>query len=405
MAPPALVLFDDAQARSWEPFALTRPAAELRFGSATLREHASRAFGLVAVGALSAPHLADFEEPGAPGVLRPESVPRDGPVLYWCARAVPAPGTRVPWPDPPALLTLGGRPAGWLAPPGAPVPERFVHELDTAGAPAARADVPGEWLDHVWELITRAADRLARDLAAEIRGRSALPPGVHVLGDRPVEVARDARLEPGIVVDAREAPVRLGPHVEVRAFTRIEGPADFGPHSRLLGGALAGVSAGPYSYLHGEVQETTVLGYTNKAHDGYLGHAYVGRWVNLGALTTNSDLKNTYGTVRIWTPAGERDTGARKVGALIGDHVKTGIGVLLTTGCVVGAGSTLFGTTMPPRYVPPFSWGSGADGVEVRLDAFLQTAERMMARRGIPLGERGRRYLAACWEAARAARA
>jgi UDP-N-acetylglucosamine diphosphorylase / glucose-1-phosphate thymidylyltransferase / UDP-N-acetylgalactosamine diphosphorylase / glucosamine-1-phosphate N-acetyltransferase / galactosamine-1-phosphate N-acetyltransferase len=92
------------------------------------------------------------------------------------------------------------------------------------------------------------------------------------------------------------------------------------------------------------VEETVVLGYSNKAHDGFLGHAYLGRWVNLGALTTNSDLKNNYGTIRMWTPGGETDTGLIKLGCLLGDYVKTGIGALLNTGTVVGAGSNLFGT-------------------------------------------------------------
>lgn len=403
MPGPVLVPFDDEGARSWEPFALTRPCSELLFGADTIRERAERALGLATVGTITAPHLQDFEEPGAPGVVGPEAVPPGVPALYWCTRAILDRSVPGSLPDPPALLTLGGRPAGWYAKPGEPPPERFLHELDPAGAPRSRVELTGQWLDHIWELVTLGPEQLARDLSAVAAAAraQALPAGVQALGEHPVVVGSGTRIEPGVVFDTRSGPVWLADGVEVRAFSRIEGPAALGPHTHLLGGAFTAVSTGPYAHLRGEVVETTVLGYTNKAHEGYLGHAYVGRWVNLGAFTTNSDLKNTYGTVRVWTPKGEPDTGALKIGAFIGDHVKTGIGLLLNTGCVIGAGSNLFGTAMPPRYVPPFSWGEGSNLTEVRLEPFLTTAERMMARRAVRLSERGRRYLESCWRRGR----
>src|SRR5206468_12682227 len=151
----------------------------------------------------------------------------------------------------------------------------------------------------------------------------------------------------------------------------------------------------------GEFAESVCLGWVNKAHDGHIGHAYLGAWVNLGAETTNSDLKNNYGTVRLWTPAGERDTGEVKLGCFLGDHVKTGIGLLLNTGTVIGAGSNIYGSAMPPRYVPPFSWGTGDDLSAYRQDRFLEVAERAMARRKVTLGEGARAQLHAAWSRGR----
>jgi UDP-N-acetylglucosamine diphosphorylase/glucosamine-1-phosphate N-acetyltransferase len=209
------------------------------------------------------------------------------------------------------------------------------------------------------------------------------------------------RIEPGVLFDTREGPIRLGDGVEVRTGTRLAGPTAIGEGSRLLGGSFERIVAGPHSYLQGEMTDCVVLGYTNKAHQGYLGHSYVGKWVNLGALTTNSDLKNNYRPVRVWTPVGVLDSGSLKIGCFLGDHVKTGIGLLLGTGTVVGAGSNLYGTAMPPRYVEPFSWGEGADLGEYRLAEFLDTAEHSMARRGVELGERGRRFLESCWRKGR----
>ncbi|HEX2167878.1 MAG TPA: hypothetical protein VHG09_11660, partial [Longimicrobiales bacterium] len=139
----------------------------------------------------------------------------------------------------------------------------------------------------------------------------------------------------------------------------------------------------------------------NKAHDGFLGHAYLGRWVNLGALTTNSDLKNNYGTIRMWTPEGDVDTGMIKLGCLLGDHVKTGIGALINTGTVIGAGSNLYGTEMPPKYVTPFSWGSGSELVEYNVEKFLAVTDTVMGRRKLSLSDSMRDVLAQAWRIGR----
>ncbi len=181
----------------------------------------------------------------------------------------------------------------------------------------------------------------------------------------------------------------------------LAGPAYAGPGTMLLGGSVSDVSIGPGCKVRGEVAHAIVLGDANKAHDGFLGHAYVGRWVNLGAGTTNSNLRNDYGTVRVQTVAGGVDTELFKLGCLIGDHVKTGIGTMLNTGTVVGAGSNLFGGMMPPSLVPPFSWGAGTDLVEYRLDKFLEVAERVMSRRGVELTDGMRALLGGAWERSR----
>jgi hypothetical protein len=135
-----------------------------------------------------------------------------------------------------------------------------------------------------------------------------------------------------------------------------------------------------------------VLGHSNKGHDGFVGHSYLGRWVNLGAGTITSNLKNTYGAVSLWTPSGIRDTGLQFLGTLFGDHVKTGIGLRLTTGTVLGAGANVYGN-MPPKVVPPFSWGDALPYATYQSDKFVETAGRMMARRHVELSARARRHL------------
>jgi UDP-N-acetylglucosamine diphosphorylase/glucosamine-1-phosphate N-acetyltransferase len=183
--------------------------------------------------------------------------------------------------------------------------------------------------------------------------------------------------------------------VHVRAFTRIAGPAYIGRGTTVLGGSLSTVSIGASCKVRGELEETIILGHTNKAHDGFIGHSYIGRWVNLGALTTNSDLKNNYSSVRVWTPSGEQDTGERKIGCFLGDHVKTAIGTLLNTGTIVGPGANLFGTNMPPKHVRPFSWGGGVAVHD--LNRFLETARVVMQRRGESLTPGVERLMRALW--------
>jgi hypothetical protein len=144
------------------------------------------------------------------------------------------------------------------------------------------------------------------------------------------------------------------------------------------------------------MQSTVLLGYGNKVHDGFLGHSVVGRWVNLGAGTTTSNLKNTYGSVRL-SVAGERlETGRQFLGTLFGDYAKTAIGTLLDTGTVVGTGANVFGAVRPPKYVPPFAWGQ--DGARVERDGFLTVVSRTLPRRNVDVTDAVRASLAAIYD-------
>ena len=381
-----LVLFDDATARDWRPFTLTRPVGELLFGTATLRSRAEHRLDADCVGHITSTALADFDEPWAPSVLEPGDLdPADG-CVFLLSRFVPEPGAL---PDHPALLISGGQVVGCVVGPGdAPPDPSFFVDPETRHPDLPPHELPGAVLGNVWELMSGNAERVARDL--EGIAHAALSPDVHHVGEHPVAVGADVRIAPGVVLDTRDGPIRLGDGVVVQPFTRLVGPSYVGHDSTLLGGPFDAVSIGPVCKVHGELEESVILGYSNKAHDGFIGHAYLGMWVNLGALTTNSDLKNNYGNVRIWTPDGERDTGSRKIGCFLGDHVKTAIGTMINTGTVIEAGSNIFGG-MPPKHVPPFSWG-GPDAV-YEVDRFLETAAIVMDRRDVVLTDRQRALL------------
>jgi UDP-N-acetylglucosamine diphosphorylase/glucosamine-1-phosphate N-acetyltransferase len=397
-----LFVFDDRQAGDWRPYALSRPCSELWFGTDSLRGRLERFAGIVASGTLTRSWLGSFSEDSAPPVLCAEDLRDDEDRLFLCCRAVPDPAARFEAPEGPAILEMQGEIVGAYLPSGSKGPgdDWFA---DPSPLRAGRLVVEGGVLQHVWELVERSADRTAADLESELPRvpEASASGGWERLGAASLQLAPEVRIEPGVLFDLRDGPICLDRGVEVLAGTRLAGPLYAGPSSRLLGGSISRLSTGPFSYVRGEIEESVILGYANKAHDGFLGHAYAGRWVNLGALTTNSDLKNTYGTVRLAGPAEEVDTGLMKFGCLIGDHVKTAIGTLIPTGAVIGCGANVL-SRLPEKWVPPFSWG-GPETVH-RKDGFLRTAEVSASRRGVRFGDGERAWLSDVWERATAAR-
>ncbi|MBR9990732.1 MAG: hypothetical protein KFH98_13310 [Gemmatimonadetes bacterium] len=423
MAELKLYLFDDGVARDWQPFALTRPIGELLFGAYTFRARAERLMGVRCAGMIASDHLLGFEEPGSALTVRLADIPVDAPRMFLSSRAV------IDWqalrtlPAGASLLRVSEHVVGCSLPAGAANPD--ARWIDSPAADGSQiVEVQGRVLEHVWDLVSGNPAQITRDLEAGSAGhaggqagtnehasvqgaassnRAAVPAGCDVIGytEGMLRLGADVTIEPNVVLDFSHGPIHLDDGVTVRAFTRLAGPAYVGPGSTLLGGPYEAVSIGPVCRIHGEVEESVVLGYSNKAHDGFLGHAYLGRWVNLGALTTNSDLKNNYGTIRMWTPSGDQDTGLIKLGCLLGDHVKTGIGALLNTGTIIGAGSNLFGGEMPPKYVPPFSWGSGADLVAYDVDRFLAVTATVMGRRKLSLSHEMEDVLRTAWHLGR----
>jgi UDP-N-acetylglucosamine diphosphorylase/glucosamine-1-phosphate N-acetyltransferase len=398
MSETRLYLFDDSRARRWAPFSLTRPVGELLFGCMTLRSRAERVLGIACAGHVSRTALLGFDEEGAAPALALDRVARDGPVVLLSSRAV-ADAQPVELPTVPARITVGGAPAGWFLPAGSDLPsELWIRDPGHDRTGGAELALDGVMLDRPWDLVAQNPGRVRADVAA-MGIDSVVPTDVVVIGDGKVSIAEDAEIERGVTLDTRRGPVCLDRGVRVEGPARLTGPLYLGRGTIVVGGSISTSSVGPACRVRGEISESVLAGYVNKAHEGYLGHALVGRWVNLGALTTNSDLKNNYGNVTVWTPDGDVDTGQIKVGCFVGDHVKTAIGTLLNTGTVVGAGSNVFGSSMPPVAVPPFSWGSGSSLTEHRLDKFLETAERVMARRDIELTPGVRRVLEVAWAA------
>lgn len=415
---PGLYLYDDATAREFEPFALTRPLAEMAAGAVLQRERWQAALQMPVAGAIASGRLAAFDEesaarvtqggiPAGSVIVNARFVPR---LTAMVARAGAAPNDET---DGMVDLWLAGGKAVAARTPRELRADFFadgrltIDEIGRSGAETTMVD--GWWLENVWDFVKHLPEQLLDDILFLQRsgatGTLGSPP-THaiVIGDHPVLVAaksdaqgesrrEGATIEPHVVFDASSGPIFVSTGATVHAFTRLVGPCYIGRNTQVLGDRIATCSVGDVCKVRGELSNTIILGHTNKGHDGFVGHSYMGRWVNLGAGTITSNLKNTYGPVSLWTPRGMRDTGMQFFGTLFGDHAKTGIGTRLTTGTVLGAGANVFGSQMPPKVVPPFSWGGAPPHEVYALDKFLAVAERVMARRQVTLTDGARQQL------------
>jgi UDP-N-acetylglucosamine diphosphorylase/glucosamine-1-phosphate N-acetyltransferase len=237
-----------------------------------------------------------------------------------------------------------------------------------------------------WDVIALMKETIPHDVAA-VRLTHAAPPGrvETIMGDGAVEIHDTAEIGPHVVFDVQQGPIVIHEHAVIRPHAVLCGPCSIGRGSTVLDHALikAHTVIGPGCKIAGEVGATIFQGFANKAHDGHLGDSWVGKWVNLGAGTTNSNLLNTYGevTMRI-EPNGRRHrTGLTFLGSIIGDHVKTAIGTRLMTGTVLGTGAMIASTAAPPATVRRFAWITD-DGERVfRYDKFLEVVQAVMARR------------------------
>ncbi len=355
---------------TWAPFAGTVPLSELRAGIWRLRERWERGLGVRCNGIVAA-HVAGHHLVNGPAIAGTDRIA--GPA--WVADATFAPKLPMRAVGSARRLVHGGKTVAWRLDAGQRWEGPFTHGDGVV--------IEGRPLVGAFDLITALEQFLFTDTLAalEVAG-DAIPAGTSVLGNSDAIALRGAELEPGVVLDVRKGAIVLERGVQVRSGTRIEGPIWAGPGTFLVGGQLRHASIGPHCRVHGEVSTSVFNGYANKSHDGFVGHSVIGEWANLGAGTITSNLKNTYGPIRLDIAGHRIDTQRTNLGSLIGDHVKTAIGTLLPTGAVLGAGANLFGAPRAPKYVPPFAWG-GDNAEQIRAAEFVEMAKRIMPRRDV----------------------
>ena len=245
---------------------------------------------------------------------------------------------------------------------------------------------------YLWELISENSDYILHDFQEYFFDKDnyfETETGVTVLNPYNVWIGEGTEIKPGVVIDATEGPVILDENVAVMSNSVIIGPVYIGKKSIIKVGAkiYQGTSIGPVCKIGGEVEETIIQGFSNKQHDGFLGHSYLGEWINLGADTINSNLKNNYKNVKIFFyPKKDKvDSKCQFLGSIIGDHSKIAINSTINAGAVIGIGCNLFGCDTISDFVPSFYWGTQSKYEKYQIDKFFETANLMKQRRCLNL--------------------
>lgn len=252
-------------------------------------------------------------------------------------------------------------------------------------------------VESLWDLIHSNEESLVEDAMAVRDRPNPHPEGrYHMAREEEVWLGEGVRLAPGVVLDASKGPVVIGDHARVGANAVLVGPCHVGAHSIILplANIRPGTSIGTLCKIGGEVSNSIIHGYTNKSHEGYVGDSYIGRWVNLGAGTTTSNLKNTYGEISVARPGGEQvPTGRRFLGTLIGDHVKTGILTRLQAGSYLGFCASIASSGWIPRFVPSYTFLTDRGMEPYRMDKAIEVTKHVLSRRDRPWTETEERLM------------
>jgi UDP-N-acetylglucosamine diphosphorylase/glucosamine-1-phosphate N-acetyltransferase len=247
-------------------------------------------------------------------------------------------------------------------------------------------------LNNSWELFQRNGEQIASDikllglLSYSEKGQF---PHATLINPDQIYIEEGAKIEPGALLFADSGPIYIGKNAHIMAQSVVRGPSAVCEKSVVKMGAkiYEDTTIGPVCKVGGEVSNVIFHSYSNKGHDGYAGNSVFGQWCNLGVDTNTSNLKNNYGTVKVfdWKTKKEFDTGQQFIGTIMGDHSKTGINSMLNTGTMCGVCCNLFSDKYPPKFVPSFSWVSGQDIVPYHFEKAIEAMEKMMQRRDVQL--------------------
>lgn len=270
--------------------------------------------------------------------------------------------------------------------------KQATENFDKAGYHAFDKVVYERAITHLkatWEIFSKNGESIQKDFDLLTKDRKSAPISKtnQVLGNQ--IFAEESAIAECSIFNSQSGPIYLGHHSEVMEGSVVRGALALCDHASLkLSTKIYGpTTVGPYSKVGGEVNNSVLLGYSNKGHDGFLGNSVLGEWCNLGADTNNSNLKNNYAEVKLWDYDSGRfaKTGLKFCGLIMGDHSKSGINTMFNTGTVVGVSANIFGSGFPRNFVPSFSWGGSAGFETFMLSKVFEVAERVMERRNIPL--------------------
>lgn len=363
------VLFDESRRNNLLPLTFMRPVADIRFGILTIREKWEY-FLKCKTSTLTENYLsAKF-----PLVKEKENIIINGAVC----------------PNDKLVDEIGQLQAGQALVKGDTVIAMYLNEADFEKPSGAVEEIETEAefleINNTWDIFAKNGLALAFDYELITKGRKSQKIPAHCLAMNPENIF----IEPGAEIlastlNASAGPIYIGKEAVVMEGSNLRGPIALCEHAQVKMGAkiYGATTIGPWSKVGGEVNSSVIFGYSNKAHDGFLGHSVIAEWCNLGADTNTSNLKNTYDQVKLWSYPDESfiETGQQFCGLIMGDHSKCGINTMFNTGTVVGVSSNIFGSGFQRNFISSFKWG-GVTGFSTFLPKkAIEVAKGMYGRR------------------------
>ncbi len=382
-----IALFEDSHWQNFSPISLTKATFDIKVGARSFfeehqampevlltREYLAGVTGERHVQCKVNPSSIDGDTVFVNGLLHPGAIYPER--LQKVARTfVIIAGDRL------LVARLGRKDTEYLADYVAAGKKIDVRNFDVDKSTKLKAEESQGLLSEPWDIITLLENALAIQ-TAKMQSESDLGPGVRVAGNHTIAIGKNASVEEGTVLDARQGGIYIGRDAYV-ATSRIVGPAYVGTRTQVKQFTIIESSyVGHNCRVAGEIEHSVISDHTNKAHAGFIGHSYVGEWVNVGAMTTTSDLKMTYGNIKVGSGKAKLDTGQNKVGSFIADMAKLSIGTLIYSGGRIGVSSHLHG--LVAQDVPSFTiYGVsvGARNAELELRSAIETQKKMMSRR------------------------
>jgi len=396
-----LCFFEDHLLERFHPITLTRPIDDLRIGILTIGEKWEAELSAESTARLLRPELEGLFDSAAPA--------KEEPVLWINSRYLPEEHLqeKVVGLDTGSCLrdgseiiaakVDGGRSAEWLSEGKPDFNSLLVAEIDSDSK-----------IEHLWDLFLINS----REIAADIR-RLGSPKSdnndisSHAVLEYPEQIYIDegATIEPGVILIAEEGPIYIGKNATINAGSMIRGAAAVGRDSFIKMDAkiYEGTTIGPVCKASGEINNSIMHSYSNKAHEGYLGNSIIGQWCNVGADSNTSNLKNNYSAISMtdWNSRKPIDTGQMFLGTIMGDHTKTAINVQFNAGTVCGVCCNIFTTDFPPKFMPSFSWVGTNVIMPYKLDKALETMKIVMKRRNVDMTDSYRELMEHLFKASR----
>lgn len=385
-----ICIFDDEQYLNFEPLTYSRPVYDLICGMTTLKGKIIHAFPKEKVVLKCRDYLESFVKSENPKCKVNEFI--DDDYLFINGRIVAPSNLKN------ILTTKSGEEKVFISNGqvvAAKVSSKRIEEFSLdkseiintqliSNFQSIEVDIPV--VNYLWDLVYLNGKEIQNDFKIFTKGKSSAKkkfPGVNFINKKNIFIGKDVEIKPGVVLDASTGPIFIERNVTIFPNAVIQGPVYVGDSSKIKSCATIypNVSIGKICKVGGEVEDSIIHPYTNKQHSGFLGHSYLGSWINLGADTNNSDLQNNYGSITVQVNGKRINSGKQFIGLIMGDHSKTAINTMFNTGTVVGFSSNVFGAGFPPKYFPSFGWGGNELMQEYKLSKAIETAKAVFARR------------------------